>query len=73
MALRYCLETAHKRLCAKRSFAFKQRKEKWLYRPKETTFHTASKSLFAWHQLASELDQPGEHELAHGNVDEGLS
>src|SRR5438034_3860988 len=30
------------RLCEKRPFAFKQSKEKCLYRPKETTFHTAS-------------------------------
>lgn len=35
-------QIACKRLCARRSFAFKVRKEKWLYRPKETSFHTAS-------------------------------
>src|SRR5437773_3541376 len=34
--------TWYQRLCEKRPFAFKQSKEKWLYRPKETTLHTAS-------------------------------
>ncbi len=32
----------YQRLCAKRSFAFKVRKEKWLSRPKETSLHTVS-------------------------------
>src|SRR5436305_10976999 len=35
----------YERLCEKRPFAFKHRKEKWLYRPKETPFHTASERL----------------------------
>lgn len=28
--------------------------------------------MFAWHRLALGMSQPGEHQLAHGNEDEGL-
>jgi hypothetical protein len=48
-----------KRLCGKSPFAFKQSKEKWLYRPKETTLHSLSYQLaFKGTTLNERQDKP---------------